>query len=102
MFEWRPGVPMLAGPPDVELPILMDAPDDYARGEDFDGPIIQDILPVVGDHLTFDDGGNVIPEEPVRAHDIIPIEDNDFIDNEYDAMMPHINTDVPADVPMPQ
>ena len=71
-------------------------------GEDFDGPIIQDILPVGRDHLTFNDDGNAIPEEPVGAHDIIPTEDNDVIDNEYDAMRPHINIDVPANVPMPQ
>ena len=74
---------MLEGPPDVELPILMDAPEDYAREEGFDGTINQDIVPVGGGHLAFDDEGNAIPEDLVIAnddqtHDIIPVEDNDL------------------------
>jgi hypothetical protein len=91
LFEWQPDIPMIDGPSDVELPILMDAPEDYAREEDFDDPIVQDILLVGGDHLTFNDEGVAIPEVPAQAHDIIPVENNDFIDNEYGVMRPHIN-----------
>ena len=52
LYEWRPGVPILDGPPDEEMLILMDTPEDYIRGENFDGethPTIQDTIPVGGD-----------------------------------------------------
>ena len=101
-FEWRPGVPMPEAPLDVEPPILMDAPEDYTRGEDFDPINVQDILPVGGHHLTFNDEGNPILEEQIRAHDIIPVENDDFIDNEYDVMEPHVDVDMLMDVPIPQ
>ena len=81
----------------------MDAPEDYARGEKFDSethPIIQDIISVGGGNLMYDNEGNPIPkdiEHDNQAHDIIPVEDNDFINNEYDVMEAPIDVDLPVD-----
>ena len=83
----------------------MDAPEDYAREENFDDPIIQDVVPVDGGHLVFDDEGNVAPEDLViddQAHGVIPVEDNDLINNEYDAIEAPINVDLPADTSVQQ
>ena len=103
LFEWLPGVPILDVPPDEELPILMDAPEDYARGENFDGPVTQNLAPVGGGHLTYDDEGNPIPEDfdnNNQAHNIIPVEDNDFINNEYDIMEAPMDADLSVNTPV--